>query len=42
MLNTERFITEVAPKLRDRFDEWDDRWFPTQTLDRGPARAVGG
>jgi hypothetical protein len=30
--NTARFIGEVAPKLRDRFNEWDDKWFPTQSL----------
>ncbi|MPY93223.1 MAG: LLM class flavin-dependent oxidoreductase [Acidimicrobiia bacterium] len=34
--NTSRFIGEVAPKLRDRFDEWDDKWYPTQSL---PAEA---
>ena len=32
MENTERFATEVMPKLRDRFGDWDDRWWPTQTL----------
>jgi alkanesulfonate monooxygenase SsuD/methylene tetrahydromethanopterin reductase-like flavin-dependent oxidoreductase (luciferase family) len=35
MLNTERFISEVAPKLRDRFDDWDDRWFPRTGLPPG-------
>jgi alkanesulfonate monooxygenase SsuD/methylene tetrahydromethanopterin reductase-like flavin-dependent oxidoreductase (luciferase family) len=30
--NTARFIGEVAPKLRDRFSEWDDKWWPTQSL----------
>jgi alkanesulfonate monooxygenase SsuD/methylene tetrahydromethanopterin reductase-like flavin-dependent oxidoreductase (luciferase family) len=32
MMNTERFISEVAPKLRDRFSEWDDKWFPRTGL----------
>jgi len=32
MANIERFATEVAPKLRDRFDEYEDRWWPTDTL----------
>ncbi len=30
--NTERFATDVIPKLRDTFSEWDDNWWPTQTL----------
>ena len=30
--NTELFATEVMPKLRDRFGDWEDRWWPTQTL----------
>jgi alkanesulfonate monooxygenase SsuD/methylene tetrahydromethanopterin reductase-like flavin-dependent oxidoreductase (luciferase family) len=34
MMNTERFISEVAPKLRDRFNEWDDKWWPTQSLEQ--------
>jgi hypothetical protein len=32
MENTSRFASEVMPKLRDRFSDWDDRWWPTQTL----------
>jgi alkanesulfonate monooxygenase SsuD/methylene tetrahydromethanopterin reductase-like flavin-dependent oxidoreductase (luciferase family) len=32
MMNTDRFISEVAPKLRDRFSEWDDKWFPRTGL----------
>jgi alkanesulfonate monooxygenase SsuD/methylene tetrahydromethanopterin reductase-like flavin-dependent oxidoreductase (luciferase family) len=31
--NTRRFAAEVMPKLRPRFSEWEDRWWPTQTLD---------
>lgn len=37
MMNTARFAEEVIPKLRDRFGEWEDRWWPTQTL-AGQAR----
>jgi alkanesulfonate monooxygenase SsuD/methylene tetrahydromethanopterin reductase-like flavin-dependent oxidoreductase (luciferase family) len=32
MYNTERFAKEVMPKLSDRFSDFEDRWFPTQTL----------
>jgi len=30
--NTQRFANEVIPRLRDRHDEWEDRWWPTGTL----------
>jgi alkanesulfonate monooxygenase SsuD/methylene tetrahydromethanopterin reductase-like flavin-dependent oxidoreductase (luciferase family) len=30
--NTELFAAEVMPKLRSRFDDWEDGWWPTQTL----------
>jgi alkanesulfonate monooxygenase SsuD/methylene tetrahydromethanopterin reductase-like flavin-dependent oxidoreductase (luciferase family) len=30
--NTQRFAQEVMPRLRDRFDEWEDRWWPSDTL----------
>jgi alkanesulfonate monooxygenase SsuD/methylene tetrahydromethanopterin reductase-like flavin-dependent oxidoreductase (luciferase family) len=30
--NTQRFADEVMPKLRDRFSEWDDKWWPKDTL----------
>ena len=26
--NTSRFATEVMPKLRDKFSQWDDPWYP--------------
>jgi alkanesulfonate monooxygenase SsuD/methylene tetrahydromethanopterin reductase-like flavin-dependent oxidoreductase (luciferase family) len=26
--NSERFIRDVAPKLRDKFSDWDDKWSP--------------
>jgi alkanesulfonate monooxygenase SsuD/methylene tetrahydromethanopterin reductase-like flavin-dependent oxidoreductase (luciferase family) len=30
--NTARFARDVIPRLRHKWSEWDDRWFPTQTL----------
>jgi alkanesulfonate monooxygenase SsuD/methylene tetrahydromethanopterin reductase-like flavin-dependent oxidoreductase (luciferase family) len=30
--NTELFATKVMPRLRDKFCEWEDRWWPTDTL----------
>jgi alkanesulfonate monooxygenase SsuD/methylene tetrahydromethanopterin reductase-like flavin-dependent oxidoreductase (luciferase family) len=32
--NSTRFATEVMPKLRDHFSEWDDRWWPTTGLEK--------
>ncbi len=32
LYNTQRFADEVIPRLRDRFSEWDDKWWPTDTL----------
>ncbi|MBO0893061.1 MAG: LLM class flavin-dependent oxidoreductase [Acidimicrobiales bacterium] len=32
--NTERFATEVMPKLRDHFGDWEDRWWPRDTVPR--------
>jgi hypothetical protein len=26
--NSERFMRDVAPKLRDKFSDWDDKWSP--------------
>lgn len=42
--NTERFATDVMPKLRVRFGEYEDRWWPTQTLPElaQPAPIGGG
>ena len=28
LYNTQRFAKEVIPRLRSRFSEWDDNWFP--------------
>jgi alkanesulfonate monooxygenase SsuD/methylene tetrahydromethanopterin reductase-like flavin-dependent oxidoreductase (luciferase family) len=30
--NTTRFINEVAPRLRSTWSEWQDRWWPRDTL----------
>ncbi|MBO0689010.1 MAG: LLM class flavin-dependent oxidoreductase [Candidatus Dormibacteraeota bacterium] len=32
LYNTSRFIEDVAPQLRPRFDDWDDLWWPRDTL----------
>jgi alkanesulfonate monooxygenase SsuD/methylene tetrahydromethanopterin reductase-like flavin-dependent oxidoreductase (luciferase family) len=32
LYNTKRFAEDVMPKLRPVFDEWEDRWWPTDTL----------
>jgi alkanesulfonate monooxygenase SsuD/methylene tetrahydromethanopterin reductase-like flavin-dependent oxidoreductase (luciferase family) len=32
LYNTERFAREVMPRLRHRFDDWEDRWWPRDTL----------
>ena len=32
MQNTARFAEEVMPKLRDRFNDWEDRWWPVDSL----------
>jgi alkanesulfonate monooxygenase SsuD/methylene tetrahydromethanopterin reductase-like flavin-dependent oxidoreductase (luciferase family) len=32
--NTQRFADDVMPKIRHHFDdEWEDRWYPTDTLE---------
>ncbi len=28
LANTQKFADEVMPRLRDRFSEWEDRWWP--------------
>jgi hypothetical protein len=33
MYNTTRFAKEVIPKLRNKFSEYEDRWWPTGTLE---------
>jgi alkanesulfonate monooxygenase SsuD/methylene tetrahydromethanopterin reductase-like flavin-dependent oxidoreductase (luciferase family) len=32
LYNTTRFAREVIPKLRHRFNEWEDKWWPRDTL----------
>jgi len=31
--NSARFAADVMPRLRDRFSDWEDRWWPVDTLD---------
>jgi alkanesulfonate monooxygenase SsuD/methylene tetrahydromethanopterin reductase-like flavin-dependent oxidoreductase (luciferase family) len=40
LYNTTRFAKEVAPKLRHRFSEYEDKWWPKDTLKeiQAPAR----
>jgi alkanesulfonate monooxygenase SsuD/methylene tetrahydromethanopterin reductase-like flavin-dependent oxidoreductase (luciferase family) len=35
--NSERFAREVAPRLRPRFAEWEDRWWPSDSTLVGEA-----
>jgi alkanesulfonate monooxygenase SsuD/methylene tetrahydromethanopterin reductase-like flavin-dependent oxidoreductase (luciferase family) len=43
LYNTERFARDVMPRLRDRHSEWEDRWWPTDTLAEPAVPApVGG
>ena len=37
LYNTRRFAEDVIPLLRDRFDEWEDKWWP-KTFIEDPAR----
>ena len=30
--NTTRFAKEIIPRMRGRFSEWDDKWWPRDTL----------
>jgi hypothetical protein len=32
LYNTPRVAREVIPKLRHRFNEWEDKWWPRDTL----------
>ena len=34
LYNSTRFIQEVAPRLRPIWREWEDRWWPRDTLPR--------
>jgi hypothetical protein len=33
LYNTARFARDVMPKLRDRFTEHEDRWWPKTTVE---------
>jgi hypothetical protein len=33
MYNTKLFADEVIPRLRDRFSEWDDHWWPQSSIE---------
>lgn len=35
--NTTRFAREVIPKLRGKFSEWEDRWWPKDAATSAPA-----
>ncbi len=39
--NTSRFAKEIIPRLRDRFSEWEDKWWPREqaAAKREPAHA---
>ncbi|MFZ2068982.1 MAG: LLM class flavin-dependent oxidoreductase [Xanthobacteraceae bacterium] len=41
MYNTRRFAQEVIPRLRSRFGEWEDNWFPRQA-ERAPGFETPG
>jgi alkanesulfonate monooxygenase SsuD/methylene tetrahydromethanopterin reductase-like flavin-dependent oxidoreductase (luciferase family) len=30
--NTSRFAKEIIPRLRDRFSDWEDKWWPRDTI----------
>jgi alkanesulfonate monooxygenase SsuD/methylene tetrahydromethanopterin reductase-like flavin-dependent oxidoreductase (luciferase family) len=32
LYNTQRFASEVMPKLRNRFNDWEDKWWPKSPL----------
>lgn len=38
--NTARFARDVMPKLRNRFSEWEDKWWPRTGLAEQPAAAL--
>jgi alkanesulfonate monooxygenase SsuD/methylene tetrahydromethanopterin reductase-like flavin-dependent oxidoreductase (luciferase family) len=39
LYNTERFAMDVIPRLRPRFAEWEDKWFPRDTPEGAAAAA---
>jgi alkanesulfonate monooxygenase SsuD/methylene tetrahydromethanopterin reductase-like flavin-dependent oxidoreductase (luciferase family) len=42
MKNIRMFAEGVIPRLRDRFSEWDDHWFPSAPLSQRAVPAAGG
>ena len=42
LYNTTRFAKEVAPKLRHRFNEYEDKWWPKDTLKEMPSDSTSG
>jgi alkanesulfonate monooxygenase SsuD/methylene tetrahydromethanopterin reductase-like flavin-dependent oxidoreductase (luciferase family) len=32
LYNTTRFAKEIIPRLKDRFGEWEDKWWPRDTI----------
>ncbi len=39
LYNATRFAQEIAPRLRNRYSEWEDRWWPRDAAAPAPARA---
>lgn len=40
LYNTRRFAEDVIPRLRPRFSEWEDRWFPKDAASPTPPSAL--
>jgi hypothetical protein len=40
LYNTQRFADEVIPRFRSRFADWEDRWWPKDTLTNPAAPAA--
>ena len=41
MHNTRMFAEKVIPRLRHRFGDWEDRWFPREETMIGQGRTEG-
>ncbi|HUZ74712.1 MAG TPA: LLM class flavin-dependent oxidoreductase [Stellaceae bacterium] len=39
LYNTTRFATEIIPRLRHRYSEWEDRWWPREPVAARPEPA---
>jgi hypothetical protein len=42
LYNTRRFAEDVIPRLRGKFSEWDDHWWPTTGLEQPVAPGAAG